>query len=225
MRLPGGLFQNGNSGRSADPFFDAKALEDQCPAGVGIDNFDHHGEGSVHNVLPTGLRMVLLHRLQELLGRYAGFEQPSDCFFDGLSTSSQFQHSYTRKPQDIAVHSARFETPLSHCHIQMATPGWGPHAVGISSLGKRVGNWQRQVSALHGRLMGVQALGRRQLVAADAFRLRREITQGLALSRREWEALPVPAPRRAQIELSCLQLIDALHDLESRCGPASLELD
>lgn len=92
------------------------------------------------------------------------------------------------------MHCSPFATRLSHCDIQMATPAWGPLAVCVRDLGKRVGNWQRQVSALHGRLMGVQALGRRQLVAADAFRLRREITQGLALSRREWEALPVPAP-------------------------------
>lgn len=97
--------------------------------------------------------------------------------------------------------------------------------MGVSDLGNRVGNWQRQVSALHGKLMGMQALGRQHLVAADAVRLRREITRGLALSRREWEAMHVPAPRRAQVERSCLQLIDALQDMESRCGPTSLDLD
>lgn len=96
--------------------------------------------------------------------------------------------------------------------------------MGINSLGNRVGNWQRQVSVLHFRLMGMQAIGLQHLLAADAIRLRGEINSGLELSRREWDTIDIPAPRRALVEKSCVQLLAALEEIERACGPAKLDL-
>lgn len=97
--------------------------------------------------------------------------------------------------------------------------------MGINELGNRVGNWQRQVSVLHFRLMGMQAIGLQHLLAADAIRLRREIAAGLEMCRREWDAIDIPAPRRALVEKSCMQLIQSLEEIERTCGPARLDLN
>lgn len=97
--------------------------------------------------------------------------------------------------------------------------------MGVAELGSRVGSWQQQVSALHYRLMGMQAIGKQHLLAADTIRLRREIVAGLEMTRREWEAMGTTAPRRAQVEKSCVQMINALEDMERSCGDFKLGLD
>ena len=71
---------------------------------------------------------------------------------------------------------------------------------------------------------GMQAIGLQHLLAADAIRLRGEINSGLELSRREWDTIDIPAPRRALVEKSCVQLLAALEEIERACGPAKLDL-
>ena len=95
----------------------------------------------------------------------------------------------------------------------------------LRDLGNRVGNWQRQVSALQLRVMALRAINQQHLAAADAIRLKREIVQGLEMSRREWATHSVPAPRRTLVEKSCAQLLDALADIERSSGPIELDLD